>query len=203
MTSHKQTYLSIDDAEKVLRKMIKDKDVICTYKGYYYSGKTDEGQRYSESFSHSKDKPARNKAKLYFSSEYDVDYKDVKLERSYTEDRYVYAISRRKIDNYSIRKLYQEEGFKKFIEEHKDNFCMIRTDSGFWHQSHSGYVTQSKAGIFPVEEAFQTISHCGLEKSAELYIVTKEDLKGYREPLLENIKRINKYIKVLETGENK
>jgi hypothetical protein len=204
MTSWEYTYLSTEDAGKALKKLIKEEKIRCTKQGYVCTNY--DSYEYSQSaraFDITIGKQTINKAKEYYSCNFDLPYKDVKVKRVPHLDKFIEINSRKQVDSYTIRKKYQEEGFKRFLQDYKNNFCMIRTDNGFWHQSHAGYTQQSRAGIFPIEGAFKAISHCGLSKCPQLYIVIKEDLEGYREPLQENLERLNRYINILETGENK
>lgn len=161
------TFLSLDDADKELKRQIKEGKAKLTRVGYIM---VNEENYYHERVSIPYEKNHRTKAKIYFYNLHDILYIHIKVKRCKELDTYVKEDGR-SIDSYDIRREYSENGFKKFIKKNKGKLCIIKTCSGYWNTNGSGYTSYSKAWEVTVEEGYNAIRHCGLEKEPELILI--------------------------------
>lgn len=200
ITSYEYTTLEDKEVTKIFNEKIKSREWVKTKEGYSSSvaGEYDYFKDKEEGVFPVVDGNTRNQAKSYFSSLFSIDYTDVKVKREPSLDTYKDLLSGNRVSKYDIKDDYFREGLKKFVDMYKGSYCHIHTDHGFWGYNHSGYThSRSKAGIYPIEEGYNVLMSCGLDKQGGLYVISREDLEEYIEPKELELEKLKSWREVI------
>ena len=189
--SYSHTSIEEKEVNKIMTEKLNSDEWIKITEGYSACAE-DEYYRDEKGF-YCSEGNTRNQAKAFFASQFSIPYTEVKVRREPHLDVYRDEEGN-KVGKFKIYDEKYKEGLDKFLEEYKGRLCHIRTDNGFWGYNHCGYTyNTSKAGIYSVEEGYNVLCGCGRDKQGALYVIDKDDLEGYIEPLEEHLKTLKSW----------